>query len=120
MVWRTAQLTGIKSGPHIVDIDLIAASCRKDGVLRDNAMHVRNSGRGAHVCTNLSSLSWYRSLRWRNLRVRPKCVRGHMTYSWFTFTFRPQALRPDHQLTDGLHSAAEKGDETELEGGFIL
>ena len=54
MVWRTAQLTGIESGPHIVviihivDIILIAASRRKDGVLVGNAMHVRNPDRGTH------------------------------------------------------------------------
>jgi hypothetical protein len=48
MVGCTAQLTGVESGPHIVDISLIAASRRKDGVLRDNALHVRNPGCGTH------------------------------------------------------------------------
>ena len=48
MVWRTSQLTGIESGPHIVDISLIAASRRKDGVFVDDAMHIRNSGRSTH------------------------------------------------------------------------
>ena len=48
MVWRTAQLTGIGSGPHIVVINLSTADRREDAVLHIDALHVRNPGRGTH------------------------------------------------------------------------
>ena len=49
MVGCTAQLTGVESGPHIVVIvDLIAADHRDGAVLHDDALHVRNPGRGTH------------------------------------------------------------------------
>ena len=50
MVGCTAQLTGVESGLHIVDVVInpVAADRREDAVLQIDALHVRNPGCGAH------------------------------------------------------------------------